>query len=209
MTCGRQAPLSPVANSRCNVSLAMNPSAKTPRRSNRGRPKVAFLSLGSNLGDRADYIRKALERLNQSGVTVRRVSSLYETEPVDYRAQPWFINCVAEVETKLSPRQLFKVCKAVERVLGRRPAIPQGPREIDIDILFYENVVVRSAALRIPHARLEERRFVLVPLCELAPEIHHPVSGRTAAEMLAETRDTARVIRMKRSTARVSKTRRH
>jgi len=209
MTCGRQAPLSPVANNRCNVSLAMNPRAKTPRRSNRGRPKVAFLSLGSNLGDRADYIRKALERLNLSGVTVRRVSSLYETEPVHYRAQPWFINCVAEVETKLSPRQLFKACKAVERALGRRPAIPQGPREIDIDILFYENVVVDSVALRIPHARLEERRFVLVPLCELRPEVCHPVSRRTAAEMLAETRDTSQVIRLRQKAAKAPRAKRH
>ena len=173
------------------------------------RWKRAYLGLGSNLGDRVANIRRALERFSAAEVKIHRLSSMYETEPVDYLAQPWFVNCVAEVTTKLSPRQLFEACKSVERALGRRPSIPKGPREIDIDILFYENVIAHSAFLRIPHAHLEERRFVLVPLCELAPEIHHPVSGRTAAEMLAETRDTAQVIRMKRSAARVSKTRRH
>ena len=173
------------------------------------RWKRAYLCLGSNLGDRVANIRKALDRLNRSGITVRRVSSFYETEPVDYLLQPWFVNCVAEVTTKLSPRQLFRACKSVERALGRRPSIPKGPREIDIDILVYENSVLSSAGLCIPHARLEERRFVLVPLCELAPEIHHPVTGRTAAEMLAETRDMAQVIRLERDTARDAKTDRH
>jgi 2-amino-4-hydroxy-6-hydroxymethyldihydropteridine diphosphokinase len=174
----------------------MNLGIKTPRPANRSHTKIAFLSLGSNLGDRADSIRQALARLRQTGVKVRRVSSRYETEPVDHRAQPWFLNCVAEVETKLSPRQLLSACKSIERALGRRPSLPKGPRAIDIDILFYENVVVDSARLRIPHARLGERRFVLAPLCELRPEIRHPVSGRTAAEMLAEIRDTAQVIRL-------------
>jgi 2-amino-4-hydroxy-6-hydroxymethyldihydropteridine diphosphokinase len=173
------------------------------------RWKRAYLGLGSNLGDRVANIRRALERFSAAEVKIHRLSSMYETAPVEYLPQPWFVNCVAEVDTKLSPQQLLKACKSVERALGRRPSIPKGPREIDIDILFYENVIAHSAFLRIPHAHLEERRFVLVPLCELAPEIHHPVSGRTAAEMLAETRDTAQVIRMKRSAARVSKTRRH
>jgi 2-amino-4-hydroxy-6-hydroxymethyldihydropteridine diphosphokinase len=189
------------------MSDAISAANAKPRLGDRW--KRAYLCLGSNVGDRVANIRKALDRLNRSGITVRRVSSFYETEPVDYLRQPWFVNCVAEVTTKLSPRQLFKACKSVERALGRRPSIPKGPREIDIDILFYENVVVCSAALRIPHARLEERRFVLVPLCELAPEIHHPLSGRTAAEMLAETPDTAQVIRLKQSAAREAKTKRH
>ena len=173
------------------------------------RWKRAYLGLGSNLGDRVANIRRALERFSAVEVKIHRLSSMYKTEPVDYLPQPWFVNCVAEIDTKLSPRQLSKACKSVERALGRRPSIPKGPREIDIDLLFYENVVVRSAALRIPHARLEERRFVLVPLCELAPEFRHPESGQTAAEMLAETRDTAQVIRMKRSAARIPKTRSH
>ena len=168
----------------------------------------AYLGLGSNLGDRVANIQGALEKLSAAEVKIRRLSSFYETEPVDYLPQPWFVNCVAEVATKLAPQQLLKVCKSVERSVGRRPTIPKGPREIDIDILFYENVVVRSAAFRIPHARLEERRFVLVPLCELAPEFHHPVSGRTAAEMLAVTQDKAQVIRMKQCAASNPRTKR-
>jgi 2-amino-4-hydroxy-6-hydroxymethyldihydropteridine diphosphokinase len=175
----------------------MNPGIKTPRPANRSRTKIAFLSLGSNLGDRADSIRQALARLRQTGVKVRRVSSLYETEPVDHRAQPWFLNCVAEVETQLSPGQLLSACKSIERALGRRPSVPKGPRAIDIDILFYENVVVRSSVLTIPHGRLSERRFVLVPLRELAADLRHPITQRTVLEMLRDTPDSGKVIRLR------------
>ena len=192
----------PSRKSRSDATTAAN---ATPNLSRGWRR--AYLGLGSNLGNRVANIRRALEKLSAAEVKIHRISSLYETEPVDYLAQPWFVNCVAEVDTQLAPQQLLKACKAVERALGRRPSIPKGPREIDIDILFYENVVVRSATFRIPHARLEERRFVLVPLCELAPELHHPVSGRTAAEMLAETQDKAEVLRMKQGASSEPKTR--
>ena len=142
-------------------------------------------------------IRKALKRLELSGVAVRRVSSFYKTEPVDYLPQPWFVNCVAEVDTRLAPERLLKACKSAERALGRRPSIPKGPREIDIDILFYENVVVRSSVLTIPHGRLSERRFVLVPLRELAANLRHPVTHRTVLEMLRDTPDSSKVIRLR------------
>ncbi len=156
-----------------------------------------FLSLGSNVGDRRAHIRKALEVLPQAGVQICRVSSFYRTEPVEFRAQPWFVNCVAEAATELMPLQLLKTLQSVERGLGRRPGVPKGPRPIDIDILLYENVVVRSAMLTVPHARLGERRFVLVPLSELAARVRHPVSQRTMLEMLRDTADASQVVRLK------------
>ncbi len=159
--------------------------------------KRVFLSLGSNVGDRRAHIRKALEVLPQAGVQICRVSSFYRTEPVEFRAQPWFVNCVAEAATELIPLQLLKTLQSVERGLGRRPGVPKGPRPIDIDILLYENVVVRSAMLTVPHARLGERRFVLVPLSELAARVRHPVSQRTMLEMLRDTADTSQVVRLK------------
>ena len=128
---------------------------------------------------------------------VRRVSSFYSTEPVEFRQQPWFVNCVAEVATDLMPMQLLKAVQRVELSLGRRRVISKGPRTIDIDILLYENVVVQSAALNIPHESMADRRFVLVPLCELAAGLRHPVTDQTMAEMLNETADTSQVIRMK------------
>jgi 2-amino-4-hydroxy-6-hydroxymethyldihydropteridine diphosphokinase len=151
--------------------------------------KRVFLSLGSNLGDRVAHISKALEELSRVGVEIRRVSSFYRTEPVDFLPQGWFLNCVAEAETQLMPLRLLQTVKAVERALGRRPTVAKRPRPIDIDILLYENVVMRSAELNIPHERLAERRFVLLPLCELAAGLRHPVSKRTVAEMLQETAD--------------------
>ena len=159
--------------------------------------KRVFLSLGSNLGNRAGNIQKALDKLVEAGMEVRRVSSFYSTEPVEFRQQPWFVNCVAEVATDLMPMQLLKAVQRVELSLGRRRVISKGPRTIDIDILLYENVVVQSAVLNIPHESLVERRFVLVPLCELAAGLRHPVTERTMAEMLNETADTSQVIRMK------------
>lgn len=159
--------------------------------------KQVYLSLGSNVGDRAAHIRQAFELLANLGIEVRRVSSFYQTEPVDYRPQRWFVNCVAEVGTELMPLRLLKTLQSVERALGRRPGTPQGPRPIDIDILLYENVVVRSAALTIPHARMSERRFVLVPLRELAAHLRHPVTQRTVLEMLHDTPDSSQVIRLR------------
>ena len=159
--------------------------------------KQVFLSLGSNVGNRVAQIRRAFELLPNLGIEVQRVSSFYQTEPVDFLPQRWFVNCVAEVGTNLMPLRLLKTLQGVERTLGRRPGIPQGPRPIDIDILLYENVVVRSRALTIPHARLSERRFVLVPLRELAAHLRHPVTQRTVVEMLHDTPDSSQVIRLK------------
>jgi 2-amino-4-hydroxy-6-hydroxymethyldihydropteridine diphosphokinase len=159
--------------------------------------KTAYLSLGANLGDRIANIRKGLELLAEAGVEVRRVSSFYKTEPVDFRAQPWFVNCAAEVGTDLMPMQLLKAVKAVERALGRRNGVAKGPRPLDIDILLYESVAMHSSTLTIPHERLAERKFVLIPLKELAADARHPVTQRTVLEMLQETSDTSQVVRLK------------
>jgi 2-amino-4-hydroxy-6-hydroxymethyldihydropteridine diphosphokinase len=158
--------------------------------------KRIYLSLGSNLGDRIAHINKALERLAAAGIKIRRVSSFYETEPLDFRPQSWFVNCVAEVESDLLPLRLLRVCKAVEKELGRRPGVSKGPRIVDIDILLYENAVIRSKELIVPHERMTERRFVLVPLLELAPALRHPVSRLTLPELLHQTHDVSRVIRI-------------
>jgi len=159
--------------------------------------KRVYLSLGSNVGDRLAHLRKALNLLTAEGVSVSQVSSFYKTEPVDVPSQPWFANCVAEAGTDLMPLQLLRRCQAVERALGRRPGVVKGPRRIDIDILLYENVVVRTPNLIIPHQRLEARRFVLVPLQEVAGHARHPVTRRTVEEMLHDTPDHSQVIKFK------------
>jgi 2-amino-4-hydroxy-6-hydroxymethyldihydropteridine diphosphokinase len=153
--------------------------------------KLIYLSLGSNLGDRAANLQRAVELL--SGVRILRRSSVYETEPVDVLEQPWFLNCVVEAETWLAPRQLLEELQTIERALGSSKPIRRGPRIIDVDILFCGSEVVREPGLEIPHPRLTERRFVLVPLVEVAPDLRHPVLHRTAMELLRATPDQSEV----------------
>lgn len=147
--------------------------------------KTAFLALGSNIGDREANLREALERLDAGDIRVTRRSSLYETAPRELLDQPWFLNAVVEIETSLFPMQLLARMRAVEREMGRRRVMPKGPRNIDIDILFYARAVIATAELEVPHPRLAQRRFVLEPLAEIAPDFRHPVTGKTASEMLA------------------------
>ena len=170
-------------------------SATPPRGRDLQPGKQVYLSLGSNRGDRVANLHRAMEELGKAGVTVARVSSLYKTEPVDFGPQAWFLNCVVEASTRLMPMQLLRAVKAIERAMGRRPGVSKGPRTIDIDIVLYENVVVRTAVLTIPHASMNERRFVLIPLRELAPSARHPVFKRTVAEMLDQTPDRSQVVR--------------
>jgi 2-amino-4-hydroxy-6-hydroxymethyldihydropteridine diphosphokinase len=157
------------------------------------KAKLIFLSLGSNLGDRAANLERAVEALSGIGVHVLRRSSTYETEPVDFLEQPWFLNCAVEAETLLEPRQLLDGLQAIESRLGSRKLVQRGPRIIDLDILFYEAAVIQEAGMEIPHPRLAERRFVLIPLAEIAPEFRHPVLRKTAAELLGATQDRSAV----------------
>ncbi len=138
--------------------------------------KTIYLSLGSNLGNRQLHLQRALTCLEQERIRVQRQSSIYETEPQDVVNQPWFLNLVAECETQLFPLQLLKVLQRIEREVGRvrEGAVRRGPRVIDIDILLFGQAVIHTPQLVIPHPRLTERRFVLEPLLEIAPEIRHP-----------------------------------
>lgn len=148
-------------------------------------PYFVYLSLGSNLGDRENNLREAIERIGQIG-RVGAVSSLYETEPVEFTEQPEFLNCAAELDTSLTPGQLMKKLLEVEGAMGRQRLQKKGPRIIDIDILLFGDEVVDGPALRIPHPAIQERRFVLEPLAEIAPGLIHPVLKKTIRELLAE-----------------------
>ena len=143
-----------------------------------------YLGMGSNLGDRKGNLDRAVELLSDR-VRIEQLSSIYETEPVGSSEQPRFLNAVLEVSTGLGPFQLLSVVKGIEVVLGRVPGRPNAPRPIDIDILFYEDQVIDTPSLTVPHPRPSERAFVLIPLAELAPDLVHPVSGRAIKELAA------------------------
>jgi 2-amino-4-hydroxy-6-hydroxymethyldihydropteridine diphosphokinase len=151
--------------------------------------KYVYLSLGANLGERQQTIENALETLERAEVKITATSSFYETEPQDVKDQPWFLNAVVKCETRLFPLQLLALALRIERELGRiRGTVSRGPRTIDIDVLLYANNVIDTPHLTVPHPRMLERRFVLEPLVEIAPDLRHPVTKELFKKYLAGTK---------------------
>jgi 2-amino-4-hydroxy-6-hydroxymethyldihydropteridine diphosphokinase len=145
-----------------------------------------FIGLGSNLGDRRLNLQRAAELLQ---IEILKNSSLYETEPVGYLQQPWFLNSVIWVQTELSPVDLLRRCQEVEKKLGRKRDIPKGPRTLDLDVLFFNQVILNIPDLILPHPAIPERRFVLEPLNEIAPDFIHPVLLKIVSELLRDCPD--------------------
>ena len=145
--------------------------------------KIVYLSLGSNLGDRQVNLRNAIGRLLELG-DVLEVSSLYDTEPVEFTDQPWFLNCAVAVRTELIPREFLAGILSIEHAMGRERTQPKGPRLIDIDILLFGAAHINTPQLTIPHPAMAERRFVLEPLAEIAPDVKVPLQKKTARELL-------------------------
>ncbi|HEY2459426.1 MAG TPA: 2-amino-4-hydroxy-6-hydroxymethyldihydropteridine diphosphokinase [Candidatus Acidoferrum sp.] len=152
-----------------------------------------YLALGSNVGEREKNLQRAIAALAGAGVRVTRASSIYETEPVDYLEQPWFLNCVVEAETELPPVELLRALRGIENAMGSKKEFAKGPRLIDLDILFYGDEIVDERELQVPHPRMAQRRFVLAPLAEIAAGVRDPRTRKTVAEMLEESGDRSEV----------------
>jgi 2-amino-4-hydroxy-6-hydroxymethyldihydropteridine diphosphokinase len=159
--------------------------------------KTVYLSLGSNIGDRKKNLRAAMDELPYASVAVTRVSSFYETEPVDLLEQPWFLNCVVEAETHFDPFMLLRALREIETKMGSKKLVAKGPRLMDIDILLYGSETIDTPELQVPHPRMHLRRFVLVPLAEIAPGLKHPTWPDDVSGLLARTLDSSIVRRAK------------
>ena len=151
------------------------------------------IGIGSNVGDRLSYLRDALRRLDGEICNVRRVSSVYETAPVGFTDQHWFLNAVVEATTDREPEEIHRLMKSTEKAVGRRPRHRWGPREIDLDLLAFGDRCIDSGELVVPHGELDNRRFVLTPFAEVAPEVVHPILGSTIRDLDRASSDGAEI----------------
>ena len=154
---------------------------------------TVYIALGTNIGEREENLRAALQHLPEVGVHVRRVSSVYETEPLDYLDQDWFLNAALAGATELDALDLLRALRVIETQMGSRKTVPKGPRLIDLDVLLYGSDTLDTPELQVPHPRMLERRFVLVPLAEIAPTLRHPSWPAGVMQLLASTRDRSAV----------------
>jgi len=157
---------------------------------------TVYLSLGANIGNREANLSAAIAALPPAGIQVKRVSSIYETEPVDFLDQPWFLNCVVEAETELQPHALLQTLRAIESQLGNKKEFAKGPRKLDLDILLYNSQTIATPDLQIPHPRMLQRRFVLTPLAEIAPNLKHPTWPTITSALLDHLTDPSQVRRL-------------
>ena len=154
---------------------------------------TVYLALGSNVGDRQANLRHATKLIIAAGVHLTNSSSFYETEPLDYLDQAWFLNAVVEAETDINPIDLLRVLRSIEIAMGSKKPFPKGPRLIDLDILLYDDQAIDTPQLQVPHPRMLQRKFVLVPLVEIAPDLQHPSWPATAKQILGKCPDTSEV----------------
>jgi len=156
-----------------------------------------YLALGSNIGDREANLREAVRFLSESGIQISKLSSIYETEPVDYLDQPWFLNAVLEAQTNLPAQQLLSTLRQIESQMGSKKPFAKGPRLIDLDILLYGSESINTRELQVPHPRMLQRNFVLAPLAEVAPTLRHPNWPVSAADLLAHSPDKS-IVRLRK-----------
>jgi 2-amino-4-hydroxy-6-hydroxymethyldihydropteridine diphosphokinase len=152
-------------------------------------PTVVYLALGTNIGERENNLREAIRLLQEAGLQITKRSSVYETEPLDYLDQPWFLNAVLETQTDLPVEELLATVRRIESQMGSKKAFAKGPRLMDLDILFYGDETIATPDLQVPHPRMLQRNFVLIPLAEIAPKLKHPSWPGNAAEMLERSLD--------------------
>ena len=163
-------------------------------------PAIAYISAGSNIGDRKKNLDYALEvfekpdillQISPDDITLLQISHYYETEPVGVEGQPWFLNIAIKLETRLTPRALLELCMKIEESRGRERPFPHAPRTLDLDILFYDDAIIREQDLIIPHPRLTERKFVLTPMADIAPDLEHPLLHKSMRTLLRECKDNS------------------
>jgi 2-amino-4-hydroxy-6-hydroxymethyldihydropteridine diphosphokinase len=155
---------------------------------------TVYLSLGSNLDDRLRFLKEAIGKIGESDqISLKQISSVYESEPVGYENQPWFLNVAVEVRTSLDPFPLLELLLTIEERMGRKREKRWNPRNIDVDILLYDALILDSDQLTLPHPRMHQRRFVLIPLTQIAPRLLHPLLGKNTEELLKDCRDKSKV----------------